>query len=1355
MQTHTYDAFTSYNHADLPAVNAIVQRLRNEAGLRIFLDERDIVGGSQWMLDIENALYSSATCLIFYGPSGLGNWQDKEKQLALDFNTRNKNYRVILVKLPGVNHPPRGFITLHDWEDLSRWPYDEVAFRKLVNSIRGFAPLDDEHDKADDTDTVCPFRGLEPFEEEHARFFFGRTALTAELIDKLRRDRLLALIGPSGSGKSSLARAGIVHAIRQGALPGSEAWRVAVFKPGEQPLDALSLALGKAFVTADNPLAVLALRDRLASELHQDQPRLHSLLQGLLAGARDNHCALLVIDQFEEIFTLCASDDERRRFIGNLVHATSAIGARAIVVLTLRADFVAKCAHYPELAAALSGRDRIVGPMSGDELRQAVIEPAHTAQLNFETGLVDVMVKDLGHEPGHLPLLEDALQQLWERRQGKWLTFAAYERIGGVRRAIATRAESVYNALPPAQQPAAQWVLLQLVQTGEGTQDTRRRAKLADLLSGKPDKTEDDAALQTAVNTLAKARLITIGHDTFGGVTLDVAHEALIQEWPRLLAWVDADREALRLRRQLREALAEWQRTHDPSYFLIGARLQALDQLGGAWGSSFSPDEAEFLAASKRYDRRLSMNSRLRVLLLVSLIVALAMASLAGWAVYQSGQAQAARREANQAKQHSESFAQAIRPNALRDTDPLASKALAVDALASAQDTDVVLSATVQDPAGVVPMGQVMRLPGPVADLGSSPGDTVFVARYTDKPGEVRETATGRLLATLGGIVRDWLFSNNGQSLAVRYVDVPGEMRETATGKLLATLSGTLADWHFSSDGKSLIVGYTNRPGEVREAATGKLRATLGGIVKDWLVSDDGQSLAVRYVDVPGELRETATGKLLATLSGMPADWRFSDDSKMLLVSYIDKPGELREAATGKPRAILSGIVRSWFFHSDGKSFVVRYTGIPSELRETATGKLLATISGTLRDWLVSEDGKTLVIGFIEGPGEVHETTTGKLLAPLAGRVRNWELTQDGKSLIVSYLDKPGEVREMATGKLRVALSGIMTGWRFSADGRSLIVRYMDLPGEVRETATWTVLVPLSGVLIGWRSSDDGKSLVVSYADKPGEVRETATSKLLATLSGTLSNWRFSGDDRSLVVSYADKPGEIRETATWTVLKILSGTVSDWHFSADGKLFVVSYADKPGEVRETATGKLLSALSGTLSNWRVSADGKSLVISYIDQPSEVRETATGKLLATLSGSVNGWSVSKDGRLLLVWYESGATEVWAPEYHVRLATLGYGVLRDDSGKPKVQPDAHGQTLWVTYSDDRAYALDLVWLRAIQGGSALPGMSAQQIIALACQGPLSKSNPFFDKATQKRVEQELGRPFTACDHIGATR
>lgn len=423
-------------------------------------------------------------------------------------------------------------------------------------------------------DTVCPYRGLAYFDckPEDVRFFYGRTSLTDALLEKVRDSNFVAVVGASGSGKSSVVRAGLLYQLKLGQrLSGSHEWPIYIFRPGEKPLQNLA----KVFVAPGLPEIVRA------DYFHKAQDLINAGAIGLsqLISACEASRVVLVIDQFEECFTLCRDSTERQQFFDCLLGALDRLGDQLCVILTLRADFFGQCLHYAGLAKQMEDNLMTVKPMTQAELRQAITEPAKQVGLEIEPELVTQMVLDVESSPGSLPLLQYTLTALWQQRVVNWLTFAAYNALGGVRGTLQRRAEEVYATLSGEEQETARRIFLELTQLGEGTEDTCRHVLKRELITAKHPEALVDRVIQrlSAERLVVASELVERSGNGPGRVeVIDVAHEALIRYWPRLRQWIEANRMALKQKRAIEAAAEEWLAQGQPAefaYLLQGPKL--------------------------------------------------------------------------------------------------------------------------------------------------------------------------------------------------------------------------------------------------------------------------------------------------------------------------------------------------------------------------------------------------------------------------------------------------------------------------------------------------------------------------------------------------------------------------------------------------------------------------------------------------------------------------------------------------------------------------------------------------------------------------------------------------------------
>jgi hypothetical protein len=342
-----FDVFLSYNRRDRAVVERIAERLRR-AGVEPWLDRWSLTPGERWQRELETGLEASAACAVFVGADDRGRWEREEVDVAIEQAATRPGFRVFPVLVPGVEDSfdlrslPHS-LTTRPWVDFRRGRDDEHALQDLINAAKGM-PFGSDVPVAH-IDVVAPYRGLRMFDEEDAQLFFGRDREIRQLLDKLRSNRFVAVLGPSGSGKSSLVRAGLLPKLRAGAL--GEQWHVCAFRPGAAPLTALAAQVAK------------LLPGEAVDRFAQDERSLHLSVEMALADRSPGERVVIVVDQLEEVFTLCRDETERRRLFSTLLHATSALGGRTVVIVTMRADFYGRCAAYPELARQLSSAQQM------------------------------------------------------------------------------------------------------------------------------------------------------------------------------------------------------------------------------------------------------------------------------------------------------------------------------------------------------------------------------------------------------------------------------------------------------------------------------------------------------------------------------------------------------------------------------------------------------------------------------------------------------------------------------------------------------------------------------------------------------------------------------------------------------------------------------------------------------------------------------------------------------------------------------------------------------------------------------------------------------------------------------------
>jgi WD40 repeat protein len=1147
-----------------------------------------------------------------------------------------------------------------------------------------------------------PFKGLQYFDEKDAQLFFGRELLTAKLVGQLREHHFLAVVGASGSGKSSLVRAGMLPAVRSGELlvdgtlppAGSPRWLIHIITPTAHPLKALAASLTQ---HSESVTATTTLMDDLTRD-----PRSLDMTAARLVSSAAAERLLLVVDQFEELFTACKDETERRQFVDTLL---SAVGPETdgptTVILTLRADFYAHCFQFDQLREVLEKRQATVGPMTTEELRRAIEEPARQSGWDFQPRLVDVILEDVGAgegrrpEPGALPLLSHALLETWQRRRGHTLTLDGYDEAGGVSGAIAKTAETAYQGLKPEQQIIARSIFLRLTELGEGTQDTRRRAALDELILHPEDKPRVEEVLRTL--TGVNVRLLVIDRDPAGEEMVEVAHEALIREWDTLRAWLNENREGLRLHRHLTESAEAWAKLkRDPGELYRGARLAQAVEWAEIHQAEINAAEREFLEASRAQQRgeleaaqKRAAQLRKRALYLAgALVLAVVMALVAAFLGYQSSlYAASAQRQSRL------STARALAAAALSNVgiDPNRSILLAMQAVTTTYTVDnklVVLEAEEALHQAVQASHVQLTLTGhtdAVFGIAFSPDGTRLATASADSTAKVWDATTGKELLTLTGHtdrVYGIAFSPDGTRLATASWDKTAKVWDATTGKELLTLTGhtdRVFGIAFSPDGTRLATASWDKTAKVWDATTGKELLTLTGHtdrVYGIAFSPDGKHLATASADKTAKVWEATTGKELLTLTGHTATAygiAFSPDGTRLATASGDSTAKVWDAATGKELLTLTGHTDAVFgiaFGPDGKRLTTASRDKTAKVRDATTGKELLTLTGhsaTVFGIAFSPDGKHLATASADKTAKGWDATTGKELLTLTGHtagVLGIAFSPDGTRLATVSADKTAKVWDATTGKELLTLTGHtdrVFDIAFSRDGKRLATASWDKTAKVWDATTGKELLTLTGhteAVYGIAFSPDGKRLATASWDKTAKVWDATTGKELLTLTGhtdVVYGIAFSPDGKHLATASADTTAKVWDATTGNELLTLTGhtdAVYGIAFSPDGTRLATAGWDKTAKVWDATTGKELLTLTGhtdAVYGIAFSPEGKRLATTSRDKTAKVWDATTGNELLTLTGHtdrVYGIAFSPDGKHLATASADGTVQVYA-------------------------------------------------------------------------------------------------------------
>lgn len=1088
-----------------------------------------------------------------------------------------------------------------------------------------------------------PFKGLQYFDERDSDLFFGRELLTAKLVNRLRTTQFLSVvIGASGSGKSSLVRAGLIPALKKQYAD----WHIHIITPTAHPLEALATELTRG---SESVTATATLID----DLTQD-PRSLSLY---LARQHSNAHMLLVIDQFEELFTLCRDEFEREAFIDNLLTTITPSPASAgegrgggdrsiTLILTLRADFYAHLAQYPDLRSAVAEQQEYIGPMTPDELRRTIEEPAKRGRWEFEPGLIDLILRDVGDEPGALPLLSHALLETWKRRAGHTLTLKGYADAGGVRGAIAHTAESAYQNLSSDEQLIARNIFLRLTELGEGTEDTRRRASFDELLS----QAEDADRVHAVLNTLAGARLITLSEDT-----AEVAHEALIREWPTLREWLNQDREGLRLHRQLTEAAQDWEILgRDPGAVYRGARLSQAYEWAALHPTVLNAQEQTFLNASmaveqqdkedreqqQRHEleaarklaetqsRHAKQLQRRAIFLTGAFVLAIALAAVALFFGQQSNQ------NAVKADHNAQTALQA-QATAVANADA---------AQQSKVDADTQRDAAIQSQAEALLQQRVATsrelAASAISNLDIDPERSILLAlQAVDKTYYIDHTvlleaqdalhravqASSVELTLRGhtGVVRRATFSPDGMRIATASADGTAKIWDAANGKELLTLQASSEGWvdsvAFSPDGKLLATAGDDKTVRIWDSVTGKELLILKGHL-DWVsevaFSPDGSMLASSSADGTIKVWDVLTGKELLTLreegGSQINSLAFSPDGSQIATAVATNSGSFEgwasiwNASTGDKLFTLRGHttgVESVAFSPDGAHVVTTGDDSTAKIWDDHTGAQLLTLYGhTDIVWNAdfSPDGTRVATVSGDRQIKIWDVPTGRELFSLAGHtqeIRSVAFSPDGNRIVTASADNTAKVWSVAPSReFRTLVNGPAiefiegTELAYSPDGIQLATASSDLTPKVWDVTNGKLLFQLIGhtdLVTNLAYSSDGTRIATASNDDTAKIWDAHTGKELLTLVGH-KEWvfgvAFSPDGSHLATGSFDGTIKIWDALTGENLATFTGPkgrVFSIVYSPDGARLATSNFEGTGaaNVWDAITGKELLALN--------------------------------------------------------------------------------------------------------------------------------------------------------------------------------
>jgi WD40 repeat protein len=1144
-----------------------------------------------------------------------------------------------------------------------------------------------------------PYRGLAPFQAEDARWFHGRAALTAALVNRLAErlagPSVVLVAGASGAGKSSLLNAGLLPGIRTGMLGvrGSEAWPHLVMHPGASPVTTLAQRIGD-LVEVDAEVVEAQLRA---------DPAAFAATVRRSAGSQEGGRLVLVVDQFEELFTLCRERAERHDFIRALRAIASPLPqagtAPAAVVLGLRADRYADCTGHPELMALLDGGQVVVGPMTADELREAIAKPAETAGLTLESGLVEVILRDLdprlagGYDPGRLPLLSHALLATWQRRRGRVLDLAGYQEAGGIDGAITNTADQLYQNLGPGERKMMRRVLLRLVSvTDSAAEDARARVRREELLA--PGSQDERRAVEDTLDRLVEVRLVTASEEH-----LEITHEALLRAWPRLRGWIDEDRDWLPLRRHLATAAADWERAgRDPTELYGTTRLaQVHEKVDSAWRAELGPLETAFLAASEeqvarrwRAEHRRVRSGRALAALLAALLIATAFLAVA--ALQQRSAADTQRNLA-------ESRQMVAEATSLRTTDPGRAAQLSVHAFRLAQTAETrssllgtrapeyrelaasaMVTGVAVSPAGgrLAAAGQGGGIDlwdlvsGAYATLGAGPGASpVYAVAFSPDGGAVAgagqdgsvslwDVASGRRMAVLSGHagrVNSVAFGPDGHLVATAGADGTVRLWDARAYVPVSVLvrpggpSSTIEGVTFSPDGRTIASAGGDTTIVLWDVASGAASAVLAGAaqpVRGVTFSPDGQTLAGVDDDGSVSLWDVARRAVAATIPDTTI-------GPIRAVAFAPRGGALAVGSEG-------GVVQLWRVGPQVLAPLTSLQGSLARIRSLAFGPdgTLAAVEGSSRIGLWDLGQSSYLTDRAaagQAPASVVLGPRDSGLAATAGvdgTIRVWR-ARDGSPLWTippadSGAAAPGDrSRPLAMGR--------------APDGRTLLAA----PSGTSTVAVWDVAAHQRIAVLGARGDlqavtaiafrPDGQEVAIASSGprvRLWDVRSQSVVGEIANAYAAVDGLAFSPGGDMLATANDDGTIDLSNVEHRTLIALLPGHLGPAEavaFSPDGT--TVAAGGRDGTVTLWSVSSH-QQLGGSLEGHVVAVvgvafnrDGRTLAAAGLDRTVLLWSLPDRSQVATLGGQsdVTGVAFSPDGSTLLGAGAGGGLISW--------------------------------------------------------------------------------------------------------------
>jgi len=1177
-----------------------------------------------------------------------------------------------------------------------------AAFRQAISGI-STPPVSVS---APPAQPINPYKGLRAFEEADAVDFFGRTTLIERLVKRLNEPEdgghFLAVIGPSGSGKSSVIHAGLLTALRRNER--SAKWFRAEMVPGPQPLKNLEAAILGVAVNPPNDL------------LTQFQSSDFSFARVIESVIPPDIDLLLVIDQFEEIFTLVSDELERVHFLNCLVNAVTNRNGRLHLVIALRADFVDRPLHYAAFGELIHRHNEFVLPLSPEELEQVIVGPAEHAGIRVEPELKRAIVDEVAEQSGALPLLQYALTELFEHQDSGVLTLGQYREMGGVMGILARQAEDLYIDLDEASQKTVQQLFLRLVASGEGMEDTRRRVGRAELASLGVEHRRLDYVLEM----FSRRRLLTFDNDiATRRPTVEIAHEALIRTWPRLQEWLNATRDEARIQRRLIAAASEWNNAkRDPSFLADGARLDQYETWLQQTTLAVGEEEAEFVRASARQRHvrqveeqarkarelrmaRLAANFQ-RITLGLAVVGVLALVAVVALGI-----------------QGSHTAAEMSRMNRLVAT---AQTNLATLGLA-AEANKILISE-----GGNVELATLLSI------------RALKIAYLPEADSLLRQAIernyTTQVYAEHTGSVYAVAYSPDGNYAVSGGTDKVARLWDIQTGKTIQIFKGhyeAITSVAFSADGKYVLTGSSDTTARLWDIKTGQTVRVFGrrivpvftlgsySAINSVAISTDGNYVVTSGRDTQVRLWDVKTAQIIRSFEHTSGVFgvAFSPDGNYIVAGTTDKYAAIWDLRTGKQIQTLKGhtsAIWSVAFSPDSKTVITGSGDNTARLWDVQTGQIIHVFKGHLSDVTavqIAPSGKYAATTSTDGTARIWDIQTGEVQRILSGHtgslwsaafspdstalltgsddhtVRQWDvrvdrspytfashtaaiwslaISSDGKSILTGSEDGTARVWDVKSGQSQISLSDRdlpIYSAAYSSDGRYILLGMRDGLAEMWDAQTGIKLksfqAPGKDAIYAVAFSPDGKYILSAGVDSTARLWNIQAQTIVQTYkahTGPIDAAAFSPDGKYILTGSYDQRAILWATQSGEPLKAFSqheAVVTSVAFSPDGQYFATGGGDNIVRLWSMATQGIVHQFVGhsaSVSSVAFSRDSQRIVSGSANAVVLIWDIQSGSVLRTFEGHTKGITsvaFAPDGSFVASASTDNTVRIWETDY----------------------------------------------------------------------------------------------------------